>query len=51
MLVHILEHVEHISDVLLKVEPFLPLLDLVKGAGGKVDMMGAAQLRRKFRGR
>ena len=46
MLVHILEHVEHLSDTLAE---FRPVLDVLKGPGGKVDMIGAAQLRRKVR--
>lgn len=48
MLVHILEHVEHLSDTLAE---FRPVLDLLRGPGGKVDMIGAAQLRRKLKGR
>ena len=46
LLVHILEHVEAFSDL---IEEFRPLLNLVKGANGKPDMIGAAQLRRRMR--
>ena len=46
LLVHILEHVEHFTDVL---EEFRPMLNLLKGPDGKPDMVGALQLRRKVR--
>lgn len=46
LLVHILEHVEHFTEVL---EEFRPVLDLLRGPGGKVDMIGAAQLRRRIK--
>ena len=46
LLVHILEHVEHLSAVLAE---FAPLLSLLKGPDGKLDMVGAAQMRRKMR--
>ena len=46
LLVHILEHVEHLSDTLAE---FRPVLDLLKGPGGKVDMIGAAQMRRRLK--
>ena len=46
LLVHILEHVEAISDL---VEEFRPLLNLARAANGKPDMIGAAQLRRRMR--
>jgi hypothetical protein len=46
VLLHILEHVEHFTDVL---EEFRPMLNLLKGPDGKVDMIGAAQLRRRLK--
>ena len=46
LLVHILEHVEHLSDTLAE---FRPVLDLLRGPNGKPDMIGAAQLRRRMR--
>ncbi len=46
LLVHILEHVEHLSGVLAE---FAPLLDLLRRPDGKPDMIGAAQLRRRVR--
>jgi hypothetical protein len=46
LLVHILEHVEHFTAVL---EEFRPLLDLLRGPDGKIDMIGAASLRRRAR--
>jgi hypothetical protein len=46
LLVHILEHVEHLTDVLAE---FTPLLAMLRGPDGKVDMVGLASLRRKLR--
>lgn len=46
LLVHILEHVEHLTSVL---EEFRPLLDVLRGPGGKPDMIGMAQLGRRIR--
>lgn len=46
ILLHLLEHAEHLYKTL---EEFRPLLNLIKGADGKPDMIGAAQLRRKLR--
>jgi hypothetical protein len=46
ILIHILEHVEHLSDTLAE---FAPLLAILKGPDGKVDMIGAAQLRRRLK--
>lgn len=46
LLVHILEHVEHFTDLL---EEFRPMLDMLRRPDGKPDVVGALQLRRKVR--
>jgi hypothetical protein len=46
LLVHILEHVEHFTEVL---EEFRPVLDLIKTRDGKPDLVGMAQLGRRAR--
>jgi hypothetical protein len=46
VLLHILAHVEDLWTVL---DEFRPVLALLKGPDGKVDMIGAAQLRRRMR--
>ena len=46
VLLHILAHVEELWTVL---DEFRPLLATLRGPGGKVDMIGAASLRRKVR--
>ena len=46
LLVHILEHVEHLTSVLAE---FAPLLDVLRRPDGKPDIIGGAQLRRKVR--
>lgn len=46
LLVHILEHVEHFTEVL---EEFRPMLDMLRRPDGKPDMVGALALRRRAR--
>lgn len=46
ILLHLLEHAEHLYQTL---EEFRPLLAMLRGPDGKVDMIGAGQLRRRLR--
>ncbi len=48
ILVHLLEHVEAMWDLL---EEFRPLLDMLRArnGGGQLDMIGVLQLRREAR--
>lgn len=46
VLLHILQHVEALTEVL---EEFRPLLAMVRGPDGKPDMISVAQTVRRFR--
>ena len=47
VLLHILTHVEALTELLVLLEEFRPLLALLKTPNGKLDMVGVMQARRE----